>query len=492
MLRKRSGGEQMRTATDLDCVFKPRSVAVVGASNSVLKWGYIILANIIAGGYDGRLYPVNPKGGSIQGLKAYPDVMDVPDEIDLAIVITPARTTPAVLKRLIQKGVKAAVVVPGGFSEEGAAGAALEEEIAKIARDGELRLVGPNTMGVFGGGRHLTALMPPVAPDPGVISFVSQSGNLGTQLLGMAQSLETGISKFVSSGNEGVLFTEDYIEYFGNDPETKVILAYIEGLDHGRKFLEVAKRVTRKKPLIVFKGGRTRAGSRAASSHTGALAGSSAVYDAAFRQAGAIIASAPDEMFRLARAFASLPLPKGNRVGIITWGGGWGVVTADCCERAGLDVVDLPEDALREIDAIMPPYWSRGNPIDLVAELNREVHRKCFDILAACDNVDAVIVLGIVSTSTIFNLNRRMDAKTREQIELFKGEAEKMDIQFEKHINATAAKYGKPILGATMQRGRQSENLAERSVIYTSPHRAVNVLAGMCEYRRYLDSLEEE
>lgn len=306
-----------KTSAELDCLFNPRNVAVIGASKNIMKWGCIILANIITGGYKGDIYPINPKEKEIQGFKAYPDVCDVPGEVDLAMIVTPARTVPDVMKRCAKKGVKAVVVVPGGFSEEGGGGLELEREVVKIAEAGKIRMVGPNTMGVFSGNLSMCAMMPPVRPLPGAISFVSQSGNLGTQLLGLGQMHEVGFSKFASSGNEAALFTEDYIEYFGADPQTKVVLAYIEGLDHGRKFLEIAKKVTRKKPLVVFKGGQTDAGARAARSHCGAMAGRDSIYNAAFKQAGAIRAATPDEMLDLARALVSLPLPKGNRVGII-------------------------------------------------------------------------------------------------------------------------------------------------------------------------------
>lgn len=481
-----------KTPADLDCLFNPRNVAVIGASKNIMKWGYIILANIITGGYEGDIYPVNPKEKDIQGLKAYPDVCDVPGEVDLAMVVTPARTVPGVMRRCAKKGVRAAVVVPGGFSEEGGDGLKLEREVAKIAIEGGIRMVGPNTMGVFSGDLSMCAMMPPVRPLRGAISFVSQSGNLGTQLLGLGQMHEVGFSKFASSGNEAALFTEDYIEYFGGDPQAKVVLAYIEGLDHGREFLEIAKQVTRKKPLVVFKGGQTEAGSKAARSHCGAMAGKDAIYDAAFRQAGAIRASTPDEMLNLARALVSLPLPKGNRVGIISWGGGWGVVTADACEKAGLALPDLAPETLAAIDEVMPPYWSRGNPIDLVGTLDRMSHLKCLEALVRSGKIDAVIACGIVGTSSAFDSFKESFADSREEMDFFAAGYEKIDKEFERNIIRLIKEHGKPIVGVALSKIKRFRDLEEQPVVFSSPHRAVNVIVKMVEYRKHLDSLKEE
>lgn len=480
-----------KTSMNLDCLFEPRSVAVIGASNSIMKWGYIILANIITGGYKGRIYPINPREKSIQGLRAYPDVKDVPDEIDLAMIITPAKTIPEVMKKCASMGVKAAIVVPGGFSEEGSAGRGLEEQIAKIAGEGNIRLVGPNTMGIFSSGSSLCALMPPVRPSAGAISLVAQSGNLGTQLLGLGQAQGIGFSKFVSSGNEAVLFCEDYIDYFGNDSQTGVILAYIEGLDHGRKFLDIAKDTTRKKPIIVFKGGQTKAGSKAVQSHCGAMAGTEVIYNAAFKQAGAVRASTPDEMLDMGKAFARLPLPRGKRVGILTWGGGWGVVTADACEKAGLEIPDLPPATLRAVDEVLPPYWSRGNPIDLVGTLDRGPHLKCLEALVRSENIDAVIALGVVEASSAFGSFIGELSDSTAGMEFFVKEFEKTDREFEKNIIGLINEYGKPIIGVTMGEviNRYPEDHS-RPVIYSAPHRAVGVLAKMVEYSNYLKSIE--
>jgi acetyltransferase len=226
---------------------------MIGASASPMKWGFIILSNIVGGGYKGKVYPVNPTKEKILGLKVYPKIEDISDEMDLAVIATPGSTVPGLLEECSNAGVKSCIVISAGFSEVGEKGKKREEEIVKIARIGDIKLVGPNTMGVYSSSVSLVALMPPMRPGPGHVAFISQSGNLGTQMLAWGQSQGVGFSKFVSSGNEADVKCEDYLKYFGDDPETKIILIYMEGLDNGRRFMEVARDVTARKPVIVLK-----------------------------------------------------------------------------------------------------------------------------------------------------------------------------------------------------------------------------------------------
>lgn len=474
---------------NIDTIFNPRAIAVIGASRSPLKWGHIILGNIISGGYKGEIYPINPRESRIFGLKVYPDVGSIPDEVDLAVIATPSSIVPKVMEECVSKRVGAVVIISGGFSETGTQGAQLEQEVVRIAQRGWVLLVGPNTMGAFSASTSLYALMPPVRPKGGHIGFVSQSGNLGTQMLRYGQVQGVGFSKYVSSGNEGDLHCEDYIEYFGQDQETKVILAYIEGLDDGRRFLEIARKVSARKPIVAFKAGRTKSGARAAKSHSGALAGSSQIYDAVFRQAGIIKAFTTEEMLDLARAFVSLPLPKGKRVGILTWGGGWGVVAADACEYFGLEVPHLSSESIQELDKILPPYWSRGNPVDLVGVLDRASHLKCLEILAGCERVDGIIALGTITGTSFFDSVIGAISKiSAEKGERIKKGVEKADKNFADKIIELMARFKKPIISVTMtpETGVETETLGG-ILTFSTPERAARVLAKLFEYSRYSD-----
>lgn len=378
---------------DFELLFNPKSIALIGASNNIGKWGAIVFLNIKLGGYGGRLHPVNPKEESIFGHKSYPRITQIPEPIDLAIIAIPASLSMGAIRDCIEKGVRMAIVITSDFSETGEEGARLEKEMVETARAGGLRLVGPNTMGIFSAGASLTALMPPVRPRKGKVSLVSQSGNIGTQMMAWGEKFGVGFDKYVSSGNEGDLRAEDYVAFFGTVPDSKVILAYIEGLDDGREFWETAQKITRQKPIIAFKGGKTGAGARAAKSHSGAMAGSREIYESAFRQAGIIWASTTEEMLEWAAAFSYLPLPRGNRVGILTRGGGWGVITADACNEIGLEVPPLEEKMIRALDPVMPVYWSKGNPVDMAASISMDAYLHSLEALVAWEKVDAVISL---------------------------------------------------------------------------------------------------
>lgn len=484
-------------SSKLDLLFNPKTVALVGASSNPLKWGFIIPTNILTGQYKGELFLVNPKEKKILGLQVYPTIGAIPKQIDLVIIATPSNTVPSIMEECIEKGVKAAIVITAGFSETGEEGAKLEREIADIATKGGVALVGPNTMGVYSARLSLYALMPPVRPKPGSVALVSQSGNLGTQLLDMGEPAGIGFTKFVSSGNEAGTTTEDYLEYYGRDPETKVIIAYIEGLkgiDGGRRFIDVAREITKKKPIIVYKAGRSQAGAKAAKSHSGAIAGSEQIYEAVFRQVGVIQASTIEQLLDLARGFEGTPLPRGKRVLIETWGGGYGVITADACEESGLQVARLSQNLITELDKILPPYWSKGNPVDLVGTLDRNAHLKCLELLAGSDDGDAIIALGVIAGASRFvdlilkSPNLPHIKGGEEFVEMFK----RGDEDFVKEISKLVAKYQKPIVAVTLTSG--GEDVGEKVkqwkniLVYQTPERATKVLSKLHEYQRYLEN----
>jgi len=378
----------------MDRLFNPKSVALIGASGNPRKWGFIILLNILKGNYGGVVYPVNPNQQSILGYRCYPAVDDIPGPVDLALITTPAKVVATLIDECGAKGIPFVVVVTSDFSETGPQGAKLEREVLESARRHGIRLVGPNSMGIFSSKTNLHAEMPPMMPSRGPVSMFSQSGNVGVQMLAWGANEGVGFEKFVSSGNEADLTCVDYLRYFAQDNDTRVILGYLEGIEPGSDFLPTAREISRKKPVIIFKGGRTNAGGKAAASHTGSMAGSAIIFRSAFRQAGLLQVKTSQALLDCAKAFSNYPLPSGNRVGIITRGGGWGVITADACEENGLAVPSLPEGLLKKFDRLLPKYWSRSNPVDLVATIAYDPYLECLEILAEWEGIDAIIALG--------------------------------------------------------------------------------------------------
>lgn len=379
---------------NLEYVFNPRSLAFVGATDKLGKWGFIIFNNLITGGWEGKLYPVNPGREEVLGYKAYPTVRDVPGEIDLAVLATPAGAVPAALDDCVAKGVKAVVVISAGFKELGGAAAEAEAAMVEKARAAGMVLVGPNGQGVCCPGTKFYAWMPHLFfPKPGPVAVIAQSGNVQGLMMTSLLQAGLGVSKGVSSGNEADLKTEDYISFLADDPDTKVILSYVEGLTDGRRFLEIARETSLKKPIVLLKGGQTEFGVAAARSHTGALAVSDELFSAACRQAGVVQARTIVEASLIAASFANRPLPKGRRVGIVTGGGGLGVIAADLCAQAGLSVPALSPDTLAKISNKMPEWFVPGNPIDLVAGLNFEAVPAILETIMTSREIDALLLL---------------------------------------------------------------------------------------------------
>jgi len=314
---------------NLDHLFNPKNIALIGASSTPFKWGSIIPLNIFKGNYQGNVFPVNPGVETVLGHRCYPSVEDIPGPVDVALIFTPAPTVPAIVEQCGKKGIPFLVIITADFSETGPAGAALEARVIETAQKHGLRLVGPNSMGIFSSQTELHALMPPTMPLKGPASMLSQSGNVGVQMLAWGTDEGVGFDKFVSSGNEGDLNSADYLAYFAHDDATRVILAYLEGIGPGMDLYPIAREAALQKPVLLFKGGRTQAGGKAAASHSGAIAGSNRVFKAAMHQAGVIQIQTSQAMMDCAKAFSNLPLPQGNRVGILTRGGGWGVITSD-------------------------------------------------------------------------------------------------------------------------------------------------------------------
>jgi len=381
----------------MEKIFSPRSIAFIGASNSIGKWGGIIFGNLVGGGYKGKIYPVNHACGVklIQKHRAYRSVSDIPGEVDLAIFTIPAAVIPEAISECVKKGIKAGIVITAGFAELGDDGATLQKEMVKRARAGGMVLIGPNGQGISVPSRNLHPWMPIFKPDPGGIGIASQSGNVCTVLAECLAEFGFGCSKAISSGNCADLAWADYLEYFRQDPETKVVLLYIEGLDNGREFLDAAKKCALEKPVVLLKSGRTAAGSSAAASHTGVMAGLDDVFTASCRQAGLVRAETIEDAVFAAATFINTPLPKGRRVGIITGGGGYGVIAADAASKIGLDLVKFSDGTIEQIRRHLPPWWAPNNPVDMVAGLGYGGPRELIPILMESGEVDGVILLGV-------------------------------------------------------------------------------------------------
>lgn len=486
-------------------LFDPESIAVIGASNMKLKWGYIVPANVIVGGYQGAVYPVNPHETEILGQKVYKSIEDVPEAVDLAVITLPSKHVPDVISGCARKGVKNCIVISGGFSETGAAGEALEREIVKFARGSDMRIVGPNTMGIFSAPSSLHALMPPVRPIHGSIGFAAQSGNLGTQMLSLGKALGVGFSRFVCIGNEADLNCGDYLEFFEEDPATRVVLLYLEGLREARRFAEIAKRTSPRKPIVVMKAGKTEAGAKAARSHSAALAGDDAIFEGIIRQYGMVEANDTEAMLDIAKAFAVLPLPRGKKVGVLTWGGGWGVVTADALARYGLELAEFPRETLDELDSILPSYWSKGNPVDLVGTLDLSMHLACVKIIARCPTVDAVLTLGtmgaissmqsFVLEGTHFDDVGEEGQKAEVIAQELLNKLADLDREYRDEVVELVKETDKPIIAVSLPTsGSTSPVLAKQSevAIYPSPERGVKTLWALYKYRQFLEGTRED
>jgi acyl-CoA synthetase (NDP forming) len=488
----------------LDALVSPRSVVVVGASADTSKWGGMLVANLRLGGFPGPIYLVNPKGGTILGLPVSRSVSELPEVPDLAIVAMGAALVDSVIDECGRKGVRAAVVVSAGFSETGAAGRDLEDQVVRTAERHGMALVGPNCMGVISTHHKLYATgFTLLRPEPGGASMVSQSGNLGTQLLVAAERRRGGVAKFVGVGNEAMIDAVDFINYLRTDPQTSTIVAYMEGFDDGRRLLDVVRQTSLEKPVVVLRGGMTDYGAKAAASHTGALTSSSAVFTAAARQSGMIVTTDPDEFMDLAFALAYMPLPPGKRVAVATMGGGWGVLVSDEIARCGLQLAELSPEVIAGLNGLLPPYWSHSNPIDLVATLTSGVPEAVVEMLAASDAVDAVIVMGIIGSMS-------ESRRALQEIERLKSCAEdgtlpptggicepeeaepelsEREHAFIEQMAALMDRYCKPIINVSfkpMTQAVYSGGGRYSTFVLPSPLRAVRILREMSGYSRFL------
>ena len=479
-------------------LFHPRSVAFVGASSQLGKWGQILFSITAAKGFGGEIYLVNPRGGEIAGRPVYRNVAEIPGPVDLAVVTVPAARVSELIPEFREKGIHSMVLVTSGFAEVGAEGRAAERALMDRARAADIVVLGPNTMGICNPHIRFYCTGSHVWPDPGDTAVVAQSGNMGSQLLAFAENQGIGIRGFAGSGNEGMIAIEDYMEGFETDPKTRNVVLYLESVKNGRRFFESARRIGKTKPVILLKGGRTGAGGRAAASHTGALAGDHRVFDAVCRQAGIVNVEYPMDLLDLSAAFSSLPLPRGGRTAIMTLGGGWGVVAADLCAEHGLEVPSLSAEVFAAIDAVLPPYWSRSNPVDIVGEHEDRVAVGVLEALMAWDGCDAVVNLGIMGRTTL--LGRLLDSTAEADpgadpkvLAALKARLVEFEREYVRLIVKLMEKYEKPVFGVSIGFDQVEKTVhpvdgaTYNGVFYPTPERAVKALAAMNVYRRFRD-----
>ncbi|MFH0847765.1 MAG: acetate--CoA ligase family protein [Chloroflexota bacterium] len=446
--------------------FSPKSVALVGASGETGKLGFVVLKNILQHGFKGSVYPVNPTTDEIMGLRAYTRLTDIPGEVDLAVIIVPAQTVPGVMKDAGLKGVRSAVVISAGFRETGAEGARLEEEMLATARSYGARVLGPNCLGFIDTGSSLNATFAAGMALKGSVAFMSQSGALCQVILDWAKDIGLGFSKFVSLGNKADIDESDLLHAWREDEATSVVIAYLEDVSRGEDFRREATALTRVKPLILMKAGATAAGARAAASHTGALAGFDAAYNAAFRQSGAVRAGSMESLIDFSLAFAYQPIARGDRIAVVTNAGGPGIIAADACEKAGLRLSQLSKETIDRLRKGLPPTASIYNPVDVVGDASPDRYRNALEAVIRDPAVDGVLVL--LTPQAVTDVGRVAQV-----------------------VNRVSRNSPKPILASFMggKAVAQGIRLMSRAKVpnYPFPERAVASFQAMKEYRNWLE-----
>jgi acetyltransferase len=377
----------------LAAIFAPKNVALIGATETAGSVGRTLMWNLISNPFGGAVFPINPKRSSVLGVKAYPTIADVPEQVELAVIVTPAPTVPGLIGQCVEAGVKGAIVISAGFKETGPQGAELERQIMEHARRGGMRIIGPNCLGVMSPISGLNATFAATMALPGKVAFISQSGALCTAVLDWSLTANVGFSHFVSIGSMLDVGWGDLIYYLGDDPNTESIVIYMETIGDARSFLSAARQVANTKPIIVIKPGRTEGAARAAASHTGSLTGSDEVLEIAFRRAGVLRVSSIAELFYMADLFSKQPIPKGNRLTILTNAGGPGVLATDALITNGGQLAHLSDETMKAFDELLPPAWSHNNPVDILGDASPDRYARALEIAARDQNSDGMLVI---------------------------------------------------------------------------------------------------
>jgi len=446
----------------LEGFFKPNSVAIVGASTKPGKLGYSVLANVIESGFKGNIYPINPKATQIYGYRAYPSVLDLPETPDLAVIVIPYNLVPDALRECGEKGIKAVVIISAGFREANVEGMERELEVIEVGKKYGIRIIGPNCLGIIDTFTPINATFAAGTPPRGNISFMSQSGALQTAILDWSlASRDLGFSRFVSLGNKADVSETDLMLDWADDPQTRVILAYVEGVPNGPEFIRVAREVSRKKPILILKSGVTESGSRAVSSHTGSLAGAEAAYDAAFYQAGVLRVNSLEELFGSARAFANQPLVQGNRIAIVTNAGGPGILATDMLERCGMQLARMEHETIRKLEEFLPDAASAANPVDVLGDARHDRYAQAMELVALDPNVDGLMC--IVTPQAMTDIVETANA-----------------------VGKLSQRIDKPILGVFMgeERAKAGEDVLVSYNVpnYKFPEQAARAFAAMRDY----------
>jgi acetyl coenzyme A synthetase (ADP forming)-like protein len=455
----------------LEKFFTPKTVAVIGASRTPGKVGYAILQNLKQN-FKGKIYPINPFASEILGLKAYPSVKDVPEKIDLAIIAVKPEIVLEVVKECKKAGIKNLIIISAGFSEVGEE--EREKNLQKFVKQNKMRVIGPNCIGVFDAYSGLDTLFSDPKrsqkPRPGCVGFISQSGALGLALLNVYAAIGLGVSKFVSLGNKIDVDEIEMIRFFGKDKSIRVISLYLESTSDGKKFMKTCKEVAKEKPIVCLKAGRTEKGRKAVKSHTGALAGEYAVYSAAFKQCGVIEASDLEELIDFTKVLGIQPPMKGDKIAIVTNGGGCGIIATDQVENEGLQLAEFSKETLQKLKEILPPYAVASNPVDVTGDANSERYKEVLDVIFQDPNVDGVCVIALFQLAPL----------DEGIVEVLK------DCKI----------YGKPFVVCSGGGSYASElvrRLQESGIpVYPTPHRAIKALSALWRYGKVLKKLQKK
>ncbi len=455
---------------NLEKIFNPKSIAVIGASSRQGSVGYIIFNNLIGSGYNGVVYPINPKRDSIQGVHAFHSISDLPQRVDLAIICTPASTVKNLVEECGKAGIKGMIIISAGFAEMGEDGRKAMKEIDSIRQKYDMRIIGPNCLGIVKPKNKLNASFAKTNVAPGKVAFISQSGALGTAVLDWALSKNIGFSNFVSLGSMLDVTFGDMIDYFGADPDTDSIVLYVESITQARRFMSAARGFAISKPIIVVKSGRVEEGAKAAASHTGALAGEDDIYDAAFNRVGIVRVEEVDELFNCSEVLAMQPRTKGNRLAIITNAGGPGVMATDALIKMGGKLAELSQETIDKLNEFLPPHWSRSNPVDILGDASAELYSKTLDICLKDKNIDGALVILTPQAMTQCTETARL------LVEKSKGQS-------------------KPIFGCWMGAGMTHEGrlvLRDGKIpTYQTPEPAIKSFMNMYKYTRNIELLYE-
>ncbi len=511
------------TYKNLESLFFPKAVAVIGASNRFGKWGFNLSATLLTSGFRGPVYLINPKEKRVLGRRAFSNLNDLPGPADLAVLAVPALQTIPLIEECGRIGIPNALVVASNFKEVGREGAELEQQLVQVARDHGLTLVGPNTMGMVSTPVGLEILFMPLGVKAGPVDVISQSGNIGLQIMELGMKEGLGFCRFVGSGNEALLGVEDYLAHFGRDQHSRVIVLYLESVRNGERFFEVARTITPHKPILALKAGKTGQGSQAARSHSGAVAQSPKLISDLFKQLGIVEAGSTEELIDLMKTFSLIHPPRGDRLAVVSLGGGWGVTTTDAAALKGLTLPALSPALLDQLNPLLPPFWSRQNPLDLAGSTNRQAHLEVLRILTESEEIDAVVALGMLaglrkSFSQLIHWKglfaklilkslflgllgflKRPRRKKTDALQKTAGPSKKggfrirdfqlwRDSHFMDRVRGLMKTSGKPILLVTFLPGlavRMTRRFHQP--IFGNPERAVEAMSGLMQYGRFLN-----